>query len=149
MTPPSTKLRGGGKAAPKISAGREAEETYEHGDRIILPPLVQAWQSRAVRRRRRSSTLTEQGIWHIAIGRYVGTLVEAIDKWVDIAMRENNVNGVIDSFESLTEAGDEIRRAIKANGERLTGLEEALVNLNNAQKAVEAERRAVDESRGA
>jgi len=93
--------------------------------------------------------LTEQGIWHIAIGRYVGTLVEAIDKWVDIAMRENNVNGVIDSFESLTEAGDEIRRAIKANGERLTGLEEALVNLNNAQKAVEAERRAVDESRGA
>jgi len=79
----------------------------------------------------------------------VGTLVEAIDKWVDIAMRENNVNGVIDSFESLTEAGDEIRRAIKANGERLTGLEEALVNLNNAQKAVEAERRAVDESRGA
>jgi len=79
----------------------------------------------------------------------VGTLVEAIDKWVDIVMRENNVNGVIDSFESLTEAGDEIRRAIKANGERLTGLEEALVNLNNAQKAVEAERRAVDESRGA
>ena len=93
--------------------------------------------------------LTEQGIWHIAIGRYAGTLVEAIDKWVDIVMRENNVNGVIDSFESLTEVGDEIRRAVKANGERLTGLEEALVNLDNALKAVEAERKAVDESRGA
>ena len=93
--------------------------------------------------------LTEQGIWHIAIGRYAGTLVEAIDKWVDIVMRENNVNGVIASFESLTEVGDEIRRAVKANGERLTGLEEALVNLDNALKAVEAERKAVDESRGA
>lgn len=93
--------------------------------------------------------LTEQGIWHIATERYVTTLVEAIDKWVDIVMQENNVSGVIDAFESLTEMGDELRRAFKANGERLTGLEEALVNLDNAQKAVEAERKAVDESRGA
>ena len=93
--------------------------------------------------------LTEQGIWHIATGRYVATLVEAIDKWVDIVMRENNVNGVIDAFDSLTDMGDEIRRAVKANGERLNGLEEALVNLNNAEKAVEAEREAVDASRGA
>ena len=86
--------------------------------------------------------LTEQGIWHIAIGRYAGTLVEAIDKYVDVAMREDHVTGVIDAMENLDAVQDTLHKTIEEGRTRLTGLEEALVRLADAHKAV-------DESRGA